>query len=88
MSDLYQTVTNKIITALEEGTPPWHKPWTGGNSVIGFPLRSTEEPYQGINILILWLKASKKTFPLHIGLPITNPDFLGVRRVKMKNPLR
>ncbi|MFK7845958.1 MAG: ArdC family protein [Rhodothermales bacterium] len=61
-SDLYQDITNKIITSMEEGTPPWRKPWTGGNQGVGFPLRSTSEAYRGINILMLWLTASDEEF--------------------------
>lgn len=30
--DLYQTVTDQIITALEAGTPPWICPWSGGDA--------------------------------------------------------
>lgn len=56
--DIYTEITNKIISALEAGTPPWHCPWTGSTSSIGFPLRSTSQPYRGINILMLWLAAS------------------------------
>lgn len=59
-SDLYQDITNKIITSMEMGTPPWHKPWTGGNQGVGFPLRSTGDPYRGINVLMLWLTASNE----------------------------
>ncbi len=29
MRDLYAEVTNKIIAALEAGTPPWIRPWSG-----------------------------------------------------------
>lgn len=60
--DLYTEITNKIIDALEQGTPPWRSPWTGGQQTIGFPLRSTSEPYCGINILMLWLTASDKDY--------------------------
>jgi len=54
-------ISNKIITALEAGTPPWRKPWTGGTSAA-FPLRSTGEQYRGINILMLWLAAEENGF--------------------------
>ncbi len=63
-SDLYQDITNKIITSMELGTPPWRKPWAGGNQGAGFPLRSTGEPYRGINVLMLWLTASDKEYLL------------------------
>lgn len=61
-TDLYSEITQKIITALEEGTPPWRKPWTGGQQTIGFPLRSTSQHYRGINILMLWITASEQEY--------------------------
>jgi len=53
--DHYQEVTDRIIEALEAGTPPWRKPWdpdkAGGpamprNAVTG-------QRYRGINVLTL-----------------------------------
>lgn len=53
--DLYATVTNQIIAALEAGVRPWVRPWTKtGAPTIAKPLRSTGEPYRGINVLLLW----------------------------------
>ena len=60
--DIYQTVTDKIIAAMEAGTPPWRKPWTGSTPGIAFPTRSTGELYLGINVLMLWLEASDKSY--------------------------
>lgn len=51
--DLYQEVTDKIITALESGTRPWIKPWSV-KGLAGRPLRHDGTPYKGINILLLW----------------------------------
>jgi antirestriction protein ArdC len=55
--ELYSSVTNQIVAALEGGSlPPWRKPWTGGNS--GFlPLRHAGQPYRGINTLILFIQS-------------------------------
>ena len=56
--DIYQRVTNEMITALEKGTPPWRKPWKGSNDgdshLLGLPLRSNGVPYSGVNIVLLW----------------------------------
>ncbi|MDO8455729.1 MAG: ArdC family protein [Burkholderiaceae bacterium] len=30
LKDVYQSVTNQIIAALEAGTPPWVCPWQSG----------------------------------------------------------
>ncbi|TQM90372.1 ArdC family protein [Roseinatronobacter monicus] len=60
--DLYETVTNEIIASIEEGTPAWRKPWTGETGGAAFPLRSNGEGYRGINVLMLWLVASKRGY--------------------------
>lgn len=60
--DAYQEVTNSIIAAIEEGCPPWQKPFTGDKGGACFPIRSTGEAYQGINVLMLWLQADKNEF--------------------------
>ena len=60
--DTYQEVTGQIIQAIEEGCPPWLKPWTGGSGGACFPIRSTGETYNGINVLMLWLSADKQAF--------------------------
>ncbi|QFT92074.1 DNA primase TraC [Roseovarius sp. THAF9] len=58
--DIEQEITDKIIGALESGTKPWHSPWNSG--VAPVPRRSTGQPYQGINTLLLWLEASEKGY--------------------------
>lgn len=54
MNDLYQSVTDRIITALESGKlPPWVKPWA---SVGGMPRNAVSgRHYSGTNALLLWL---------------------------------
>lgn len=49
--DIFTTVTDRIIAALEQGTVPWHKSWTGGNS--GCISYSTGKPYSLLNHLLL-----------------------------------
>lgn len=58
--DIEQEITDKIIAALEAGTPPWKRGWEKGGAFL--PLRATGEPYQGINTLLLWLEADKKGY--------------------------
>ncbi|MGK8233921.1 ArdC family protein [Roseovarius sp. MS2] len=60
--DIQQHVTDSIIEAIEAGTPPWRQPWTGSKAAAGFPLRSSGEPYRGINTLMLWLIAGKEGY--------------------------
>ncbi|MGS3238005.1 ArdC family protein [Klebsiella michiganensis] len=68
--DLFQVVTDKIIAALEKGTPPWRKPWRNADSCItgigGLPANAvTGRPYGGINVLLLWIDAAEKGFTSH-----------------------
>jgi antirestriction protein ArdC len=57
--DHYQEVTDRIIAALEAGTPPWRKPWdpdkTGG--LAGPRNAATGQRYRGINVLTLGMSA-------------------------------
>lgn len=48
--DVYQIITERVIAQLEQGTVPWHKPW----SDAGMPLNLiTKRPYRGINAFLL-----------------------------------
>lgn len=55
MRDIYQEVTDRIVTALESGTVPWLRPWRDDKS--GSALEpynaATGRPYNGVNLLIL-----------------------------------
>lgn len=58
--DPEREITDKIIAAIEAGTPPWRKPWTGQGGGAAFPRRACGTRYRGINVLMLWLEASEK----------------------------
>ena len=47
----YEVITGRVLTALENGTVPWHKPWTtlGGTA----PQNMDGRPYRGINVILL-----------------------------------
>ncbi len=60
--DVYAYVTDTIIAEMEEGTPPWRKPWTGSTTGTSLPTRHNGEEYRGINILILWVMAAKRDY--------------------------
>jgi antirestriction protein ArdC len=59
-TDIFTSVTNQIIAALEEGVRPWVKPWNNNN--INCPLRANGKPYTGINILLLWMASCAKGY--------------------------
>ena len=49
MSKVYEIVTDKIISLLEQGVIPWHKPWD-----VTMPMNLvSKKPYRGINTLLL-----------------------------------
>ncbi len=63
--DLYQTVTDKIIAALEKGTAPWRRPWRWVEKPAGssLPVNAvTGRSYSGVNIPLLWLAAEEREF--------------------------
>lgn len=63
-TDIYARVTNKIIADLEQGVRTWLRPWNVGHTEgrITRPLRGNGQPYQGINVLMLWGEAITKGF--------------------------
>jgi antirestriction protein ArdC len=55
MRDIYQEVTDRIVTALEAGTVPWLRPWRddkSGSALEPYNAHSGR-PYNGVNLLIL-----------------------------------
>ncbi|MDE4678677.1 ArdC family protein [Klebsiella variicola] len=62
-TDVYQTVTNSIIEALERGVKPWVCPWKRNGAASGIPSNfSTGKAYTGMNIMLLWCSAAKHGF--------------------------
>ena len=52
LKDYKEEVTAKLVSALEQGTVPWRKPWTSSvpfNAVSG-------RPYNGINTVVLMMR--------------------------------
>ena len=52
MRDIYQDVTDKIVTALDQGVAPWS---SSGSAYVGnhqpYPINAiTRRPYSGINL--------------------------------------
>src|SRR6516165_7872038 len=69
-TDVYQKITDQIVTALEQGVRPWHQPWNVEHSVgrITRPLRGNGVPYQGINVLMLGSAAIEKGYTAPIWM--------------------
>ena len=59
--DVYQEVTDRIISQLEQGIIPWHKPWIVSGTACAIS-RSTGKPYSLLNQLILGRPGEYATF--------------------------
>src|SRR5882724_8643534 len=69
-TDVYEKITNQIVSELEKGVRPWHQPWKAEHAAgrITRPLRGNSIPYQGINILMLWAAAMEKGYAAPIWM--------------------
>jgi antirestriction protein ArdC len=65
--DIHQEITNRIVTAIEtagEFQMPWTRN-TGGSFARPVNIAS-KKPYNGVNILSLWVSAQAQEFPSHL----------------------
>jgi antirestriction protein ArdC len=76
--DLYQTITDKIIAAIEAGVQRDGKPLWGGAGSSGMPYNQTSgKTYSGVNVLILWLAAMDNGFSSSAWLTYKQATALG-----------
>ena len=75
--DLYASVTDQIITALEAGTPPWVCPWARGLSSALPANLASKRPYRGINVLLLNMQQMAHGYPLSGWLTFQQACALG-----------
>jgi antirestriction protein ArdC len=64
-ANLYQEITDTIITELEEGRVPWGQPWgkTAATVPLGVPKNAaTGRRCSGINIIMLWSAVIERGF--------------------------
>lgn len=63
-TDLYRTITDKIVEAMKGDLRAYKMPWHSVGQPVGLPINiSTYTPYRGINILSLWIEALAKQYP-------------------------
>jgi antirestriction protein ArdC len=74
--DLHQSITDRIVAALEAGTRPWECSWTRSAGGIT-PRRVTGQPYRGINVLLLWHAASVNGYSSGRWMTFKQADALG-----------
>lgn len=77
--DVYERVTNQIVTSLQQGVMPWRKPWNAEHAAgrITRPLRGNLIPYRGINVLMLWSEAVEKGYAAPIWMTFKQALELG-----------
>ena len=77
--DIYSRVTNAIVADLENGVRLWTKPWSAEHLAgkISRPLRSTGEPYSGINVILLWAESVARGFTAPIWITFRQALALG-----------
>jgi antirestriction protein ArdC len=77
--DVYSRITDKIITDLEQGVRPWHRPWNADHMAgkITRPLRHNGIPYQGINVVVLWCASVAKGYACPFWLTFKQAQALG-----------
>ena len=78
-ADVYTRITDKIICDLEQGERTWLKPWNAEHAAgrITRPLRHNGQPYNGINILMLWATAVECGFAAPIWMTFRQAKELG-----------
>ncbi len=58
-SDVYEQITNALISAIEAGTAHYSMPWHR----VGTPINAvTQKQYRGVNVLSLWATAAQCGF--------------------------
>jgi antirestriction protein ArdC len=77
--DLYARVTDAFIADLERGVRPWTRPWSVGHLAgrVTRPLRHNLQPYNGINIVLLWSEAINRGFTAPIWMTFRQALELG-----------
>jgi antirestriction protein ArdC len=77
--DLYSRITNKIIADLEQGVRTWFKPWSAEHTAgrITRPLRSNFQPYNGVNVLVLWSEAVTRGYSCPVWITYKQSEELG-----------
>jgi antirestriction protein ArdC len=78
-TDVYQRITDSIVTSLEKGVRTWTKPWSGDHAAgrITRPLRGNGVPYRGINVIMLWGEAMEKGYAASHWLTFKQAQALG-----------
>lgn len=62
--DIHQEITNQIIAAIESGAGEFCLPWHRAKGSLTRPINvDSGKPYQGVNVLSLWVAADARGYP-------------------------
>lgn len=80
-SELYKTITDRIVAALDVGVRPWLRPWSTAptESSLQRPMRANGTPYTGINVVLLWSEAAAKGYASRLWMTRTKAQSLHAR---------
>jgi len=79
MKNIYQAITDQIVSELEKGVRPWHQPWNAGHMEgrVALPLRHNGVAYRGVNVLALWMQAMAKGYAAPVWMTFKQALDLG-----------
>lgn len=75
--DLYQTITDRMIEALESGTVAWNNPMLQSNGMGRHINAVTFKPYRGINAILTSLVAQSKGYAFNLWATYNQWDTFG-----------
>ena len=78
--DVYAEITDKLIAAIEKdpGTP--QMPWRRSKGPLWMPSNAlTQKPYNGINVVSLWVAAEAQTFATPVWATYKQWEQLGAQ---------
>jgi antirestriction protein ArdC len=79
MKNIYQAITDQIVSELEKGVRPWHQPWNAGHMEgrVALPLRHNGVAYRGVNVIALWMEAMAKGYAAPVWMTFKQALALG-----------
>lgn len=78
--DLHQTITQHLIEAIEHSPGQFMLPWRRDGGALHLPTNAlTNNPYNGINILSLWVAAAQAGFPSPVWATYRQWEQLGAQ---------
>src|ERR1700730_16633580 len=74
-TDIYQKITDQIVSEVEKGVRPWHAAHMEGR--VALPLRHNGVAYRGVNVLALWMQAMAKGYTAPVWMTFKQALALG-----------